>query len=87
MIRIDASRPLVLLMIVEVLASCGQHPAPPRQIVPSDIEEARADIDAVRNNPSVTDPAKFAGPPIHVDPYPKSSGMHGGHGHAGMSMK
>jgi hypothetical protein len=86
MIRIDASRSLGLLMSFVVLASCGQHPSV-RQAAPSDIEEARADIAAVRNNPSLTDPAKYAGPPIHVDPYPKSSGMHGGNGHAGMTMK
>ena len=85
MSRVELSRSLVLLMAIGVLAACGQHPVP-SQVVPSDIEEARADIAAIKNNPSLTDPSK-AGPPIHVDPYPKSAGMHGGHGHAGMGMK
>lgn len=84
--RVEKSRSLILLMAIGVLTSCGQHPTP-SQVVPSDIEEARADIAAVKNSPSLTDPSKFAGPPIHVDPYPKSAGMHGGHGHAGMGMK
>ena len=85
MSRVEPSRSLALVMTIGMFTACGQHPAPSK-VVPSDIEEARADIAAIKNNPSLTDPSK-AGPPIHVDPYPKSAGMRGGHGHAGMGMK
>lgn len=85
MIRTSSIRALALSLLGALLASCGQQPAQ-RPIVANDMDELHANIDAVKNNPSLTDPSK-AGPPIHVDPYPKSAGMHGEHGHAGMSMK
>lgn len=85
MIKTNSIRALALSMFAALLASCGQQPAKPPTVA-NDMDELHANIDAVKNNPSLTDPSK-AGPPIHVDPYPKSAGMHGGHGHAGMGMK
>ncbi len=80
-----------LMVAVGLLASCGQQPSAHKAqnssgVPKSDIEEMRADVAAVNKSPSVSDPSKFAGPPIHLDPYPKSSGAHHGH-HAGMKMK
>ena len=86
MIKTISIRALALLLLPALLASCGHHHPANRQAVANDMDELHANIDAVKNNPSLTDPSK-AGPPIHVDPYPKSAGMHGEHGHAGMSMK
>jgi hypothetical protein len=38
-------------------------------------QELHADIDAVKNSPSLQPGSNQAGPPIHVDPYPHSAGM------------
>ena len=84
MIRISSNRAL-LLTAIGLLTSCGQQPAPRQASVPNDIAEARADIEAVKNSPSLSDP-KFAGPPIHVDPYPKSAGMSHMHGKGDVGM-
>jgi len=71
-----------LLFLSGLLASCGQQaePVKPAQVVQassaqSDVDEVHALVQAVKDNPSVKDPSQ-AGPPIHVDPYPKSAGPH-----------
>ena len=79
---------LIPLLSFGMLASCGQHPpgataASRPQASQSELDEVHSLVQAVKDNPSVKDPNQ-AGPPIHVDPYPKSAGMHQG---ANMPMK
>lgn len=70
-----------------LLASCGQQQPAPSKSAQSDIEEVRAAVDATKNSPSLKDPAKFAGPPIQVDPYPKGDKRHvQRNDHSGMNM-
>ena len=77
-----AVRTLPLLAIpvaLGLLTSCGQQSAArtgPKlpTTAQGDIDEMHADVAAAKQNPSYTDPSK-AGPPIHVDPNPKSAGM------------
>lgn len=75
-------RLLLRVACLGLLASCGQQPGPAQpvsmpQAGQSDLDEVHALIKAVKDNPSVKDPS-LAGPPIHVDPYPKSAGMRHG---------
>ena len=49
-----------------LLTACGRQPAPQPHVM-NDIEEMHADVEAVKQNPSVADPGKYAGPPIHVN--------------------
>jgi hypothetical protein len=82
MMRLDASAAAKLLsmtLATALLASCGQQQpspsSPPAKTPQSEIDEVNALVQAVKDNPSVKDPSK-AGPPIHVDPYPKAGGKH-----------
>jgi hypothetical protein len=70
-----------LLAAAGLLASCGQQPLPAKP-AQTEIDEVHALVQAVKDNPSVKDTA-LAGPPIHVDPYPKAAGKH----HPQMAMK
>lgn len=71
-------RLLAIPVALGLLTSCGQQPAPTKAKLPmtaqGDIDEMHADVEAAKRNPSYVDPSK-AGPPIHVDPNPKSAGM------------
>jgi hypothetical protein len=65
---------LQLLAALGLLTACGQQASPPvAKPAQSEIDEVHALVQAVKNNPSVKDSSK-AGPPIHVDAYPKSAG-------------
>ena len=75
----NSLRLLAIPVALGLLTACGQQPA--RTTGPKlpmtaqgDIDEMHADVAAAKRNPSYTDPSK-AGPPIHVDPNPKSAGM------------
>jgi hypothetical protein len=70
----------LLFLSLGLLASCGRQTEPVKQAQTaqpqspqSEVDEVHALVQAVKDNPSVKDP-KQAGPPIHVDPYPKSAG-------------
>lgn len=87
MIKAALRRYPVVPLVIGLLASCGQQPAP-HKAVASDVEEMRADVDAVRNSPSMKDPSKFAGAPLKLDPYPKTAAENpaANENHAGMNM-
>jgi hypothetical protein len=75
---------LCLALAVGLLTACGQQPAPskpePVKTAQDDLAELHADIEGAKQNPSYTDPSK-AGPPIHVDPFPKIGGKAGSASH------
>ncbi|HZC39004.1 MAG TPA: hypothetical protein VE221_10085 [Sphingomicrobium sp.] len=86
MIGVDsgaAFRLLTIPLVIGLLTSCGQQPAPaktasirqaPPRTAKDDVQEVDALIAATKQHPSLVDPKKYAGPPIHVDPYPHSRG-------------
>jgi hypothetical protein len=65
---------LALPLTAGLLTSCGQQPAPvkqaPAKTAKADVQEVEALVAAIKQHPSVVDPRKNAGPPIHVDPMP-----------------
>jgi len=77
-----ALRLLALPLTAGLLTSCGQQAAPARQAPPrtakADVQEVEALVTAIKQHPSLIDPLKNAGPPIHVDPMPHSAGTHHG---------
>jgi hypothetical protein len=82
-------RTVVVTMVIGLLTSCGQQPAPvPPKTAKSDVDEMRADVEAVKNSPSLTNPSKFAGAPIDVKLYHNSSEARhvNGEAHAGMNI-
>jgi len=72
--RVPSAKLHLLSMSLGLLAACGQQTPQPKP-AQSELDEVHALVQAVKDNPSVQDPNK-AGPPIHVDPYPKSAGAH-----------
>jgi hypothetical protein len=75
-----AFRLLALPLTAGLLTSCGQQAAPVKQTpagtAKADVQEVEALVAAIKQHPSVVDPRKNAGPPIHVDPMPRSAGAH-----------
>ena len=74
-----ASRLLPVALVFGLIAACGQQPAPAKAAAPAksaknDLDEVHALIAATKNSPSLVKGSKYAGPPIHVDLAPKSSG-------------
>jgi hypothetical protein len=71
-----ALRLLSIPLAIGLLTSCGQQAAPqaPVKTAKSDIDEVDALVAATKRHPSLVDGSKNAGPPIHVDPFPHSSG-------------
>ena len=71
-------RLLTMAVVTGLLASCGQQSAPAKQApirtAKDDVDEVHALVSAIKQHPSMVDPKKNAGPPIHVDPYPHSGG-------------
>jgi hypothetical protein len=71
---------LALPLTAGLLTSCGKQVAPVRQAPPrtakADVQEVEALVAAIKQHPSLVDPRKNAGPPIHVDPMPHSAGAH-----------
>jgi hypothetical protein len=66
-------RILCLPLVLALLTSCerrSQHV----KAGDKEVQELHADIDAVKNSPSLQPGSNQAGPPIHVDPYPHSAG-------------
>jgi len=77
---------LSMPVAIGLLTACGQQPAPakaekPVKTAQSEIDEVHALVAGIKQHPSMVN-AKDAGPPIHVDPFPKSSGM-ASHHHMG----
>jgi hypothetical protein len=64
---------LVCIMILGMLAACSAKPANDPSPT-AEIQEVRALVQATSHHPSLVDRARDSGPPIHVDPYPKSAG-------------
>jgi hypothetical protein len=75
-----AFRLLALPLTAGLLTSCGQQAAPVKQtpagMAKADVQEVEALVAAIKQHPSLIDPRKNAGPPIHVDPMPHSGGSH-----------
>jgi hypothetical protein len=75
-----AFRLLALPLTAGLLTSCGQQAAPVKQtpagMAKADVQEVEALVAAIKQHPSLVDPRKNAGPPIHVDPMPHSAGAH-----------
>jgi hypothetical protein len=78
-----ALRLLAIPLMFGLLTSCGQQPAPaktasirqaPPRTAKEEVQEVDALIAAAKKHPSLVDPKEYAGPPIHVDPYPHSRG-------------
>lgn len=74
-----APKLLPIAMAFGLLAACGQQPATPKpelvKSAKSEIDEVDALVAATKQHPSLVNGAKDAGPPIHVDPVPRSNGM------------
>ena len=84
-----ALRLLCLPLTLSMLAACGRQaeaqapakPQPQEHVTKESLEVFQL-VEATKNNPSLQPGSKLAGPPIHVNPYPKSAGMaHDEHGH------
>ena len=75
-----ALRLLALPLTAGLLTSCGQRAAPakqaPAKTAKTDVQEVEALVTAIKQHPSLVDPRKNAGLPIHVDPMPHSAGAH-----------
>jgi hypothetical protein len=75
-----ALRLLALPLTAGLLISCGQQAASvkqaPAKTAKTDVQEVEALVAAIKQHPSLVDPRKNAGPPIHVDPAPHSAGVH-----------
>ena len=65
---------LCLPLVLVVLTSCERRPQHV-SAYDKEAQELHADIDAVKNSPSLEAGSNQAGPPIHVDPYPHTAGM------------
>lgn len=70
-----AGRPLMTVLAFALLAGCGRQAAPSHAATDTDtsdrrgdINETRASIEAMRQNPSVIDESK-RGKPLNLDPY------------------
>jgi hypothetical protein len=63
---------------IGLLTSCGRQPTPARQApvrtAQNDVAEVDALIAATKQHPSLAKGSQNAGAPIHVDPFPHSSG-------------
>ena len=75
-----ALRLVPFAMVFGLLAACGQQPAPAKaagvvKTPKSEIDEVHALVAATKQHPSLVNGGKDAGPPIHVDLFPKSGGM------------
>ena len=88
-----ALRLLCLPLAFGMLIACGrqaedQAPAKPqvKEQRTKESQEIFQVIEATKNNPSLQPGSNQAGPPIHVNPYPKSAGMaHDKHAHHDMA--
>jgi len=63
-----------------LLASCALKSVPDAKGAQDvkgarDVQEMEAQVQAMKQHPSLVDAAQNAGPSIHVDPNPKSRGM------------
>jgi hypothetical protein len=84
---------LCLPLALSMVTACGrkaesQATAQPRpqEIRTKESQEIFDDVQAMKSNPSLQPGSSLAGPPIHVNPYPKSAGMaHDEHGHHDMA--
>jgi hypothetical protein len=79
--RTIAGRSLACMMILGTLADCSAK-QDKAQSQSAEIQEVRALVRATGQHPSLVDRADHAGPPIHVNIYPRSAGPHH-HGMAG----
>lgn len=86
-----AVRLLCLPLALSLLGACGHdaQPKPEAQAQPqkpNEAEEMFQVVEATKNNPSLRTDANLAGPPIHVDPYPKplAKGQDAEHAHHDM---
>ncbi len=74
-----ALRLLALPLTAGLLTSCSQQAAPvkqaPARTAKADVQEVEALVAAIKQHPSLVDPRKNAGPPIHIDPVPHSAGV------------
>ncbi len=80
----DALKRLCIALALGLLASCGPKGGSATQGARDaqgahDVQEMEAQVRAMKQHPSLVDAGKNAGPPIHVDPNPKSRGMHYDH--------
>ena len=74
-----ALRALCLPLTLQLLVSCGR-PAAETRTKPSELEELRQNVEAVKNNPSLQPGSNLAGAPLHFSPYPPPRGKtQGGH--------
>src|SRR5689334_19355585 len=87
-----ALRLLCLPLALSLLTACGRQAtaAPTKPQVQEhkakETLEVFQPVEATKNNPSLQPGSRLAGPPIHVNPYPKSAGMaHDEHGHHDMT--
>ena len=77
------TRAALCLVVVFAVASCAKQPVQPAparndaQAARKDNAEVEALIQGIQNHPSMQAGSPEAGAPIHVDPYPHSSGMSG----------
>ena len=71
---------LALPLTAGLLTSCGQQAVPvkqaPARTAKADVQEVEALVAAIKQHPSLVDPSKNAGPPIHVDITPHPAGVH-----------
>ena len=86
-----ALRALCLPLLVTALTACGhdreQPKAQAQEQKTKESQEIFQVVQATKNNPSLQPGSNQAGPPIHVNPYPKSAGMkHDEHAHHDMPM-
>jgi hypothetical protein len=72
-IRHGVGPSVACIMILGMLSACSAKQEK-RQSQAAEIQEVRALVQATRQHPSVVDQADHAGPPIHVDPFPRSAG-------------
>jgi hypothetical protein len=88
-----ALRLLCLPLTLSMVTACGRQAEgqataqpQPKEIRTKESQEIFDDVQAMKNNPSLQPGSNQAGPPIHVNPYPKSAGMaHDEHGHHDMA--
>jgi len=84
-----AIRLLCLPLALALLEACGHDAQPKPQAQaqkPNEAEEMFQVVEATKNNPSLRANSNLAGPPIHVDPYPKplAKGQDAEHAHHNM---
>lgn len=76
MVAGTALRLLCLPLAAAALASCQRQQPVQAGVPDGNLQEVHELIAATKANPSAQPGSKNAGPPIHVDPYPHSAGMH-----------